>query len=108
MDGCKIIRYFEHGVVQAGYTSIVGGGDNAVILHYISNNAPLKDGDVVCGDAGCEYAWYTTDVTRAWPVNGIFTSAQRKLYRCTSAMAQLRRFKRVLPLKMCIWHPYIL
>ena len=77
----KISQVFRaRGGSGPGYTSIVGGGDNAVILHYISNNAPLKDGDVVCVDAGCEYAWYTTDVTRAWPVNGVFTSAQRKLY----------------------------
>ncbi|MEC8425047.1 MAG: aminopeptidase P N-terminal domain-containing protein, partial [Myxococcota bacterium] len=59
-----------------GYTTIVGGGANATILHYIENDAPLKDGDLVCVDAGCEFEWYTADVTRTWPVNGRFTSAQ--------------------------------
>jgi Xaa-Pro aminopeptidase len=63
-----------------GYTSIVGGGDNAVILHYINNDQPLLDGDLVCVDAGCEYGWYTADVTRTWPVNGCFSPPQRELY----------------------------
>ena len=77
----KISQVFRaRGGSGPGYTSIVGGGDNAVILHYISNNAPLQDGDIVCVDAGCEYAWYTADVTRAWPVNGVFSQAQRELY----------------------------
>lgn len=64
-----------------GYTTIVGGGANATILHYIENDAPLQDGDLVCVDAGCEFAWYTADVTRTWPVNGRFTDAQRAVYQ---------------------------
>jgi len=64
-----------------GYTTIVGGGSNATILHYIENSAPLKDGDLVCVDAGCEYGLYTGDVTRTWPVNGQFTEPQRELYQ---------------------------
>lgn len=63
-----------------GYPSIVGGGNNATVLHYMENNAVLRDGDLVCVDAGCEYQWYTTDVTRTWPVNGTFSPAQRDLY----------------------------
>lgn len=63
-----------------GYTSIVGGGVNATILHYIENSSELKDGDMVCVDAGCEYGMYTADVTRTWPVNGRFSDAQRTLY----------------------------
>jgi len=63
-----------------GYTSIVGGGANATILHYIENSSELKDGDMVCVDAGCEYGMYTADVTRTWPVNGRFTAPQRTLY----------------------------
>ena len=66
-------------VVQAhSYTSIVGGGNNAVILHYVSNDQPLRDGDVVCVDAGCELGSYTGTITRAWPVNGRFTEAQKE------------------------------
>jgi Xaa-Pro aminopeptidase len=63
-----------------GYTTIVGGGTNATILHYIENSAALADGDLVCVDAGCEYGLYTADVTRTWPVNGRFSGPQRMLY----------------------------
>ena len=63
-----------------GYSTIVGGGDNATILHYNVNRDVLRDGALVCVDAGCEYGWYTADVTRTWPVNGSFSEAQRQLY----------------------------
>ncbi len=71
-----------------GYATIVGGGDNATILHYSSNRDPLRDGTLVCVDAGCEYGWYTADVTRTWPVSGRFTGPQRDLYEVVLA-AQL-------------------
>ena len=64
-----------------GYPSIVGGGVNATILHYNTNHQELRDGDLVCVDAGCEYAFYTADVTRTWPVNGKFSEAQAELYQ---------------------------
>ena len=70
----------KNGGTGPGYTSIVGGGNNAVILHYVTNDQPLRDGDVVCVDAGCELGSYTGDVTRAWPVNGRFTKAQKEIY----------------------------
>lgn len=46
------------------------GGDRANILHYISNNQLVADGDLVLMDAGCEYHGYTSDITRTWPVSG--------------------------------------
>jgi len=64
-----------------GYTTIVGGGVNATILHYVENTAPLASGDLVCVDAGCEYGMYTADVTRTWPVNGKFSPPQRAMYQ---------------------------
>lgn len=64
-----------------GYTSIVGGGANATILHYHDNCDPLPDGGLVCVDAGCEYGFYTADVTRTWPVSGSFNADQRALYQ---------------------------
>jgi len=64
-----------------GYTSIVGSGSNATILHYIENADAMKDGDLVCVDAGCEYGFYTADVTRTWPVNGTFSRAQAEVYQ---------------------------
>lgn len=62
------------------YSPIVGGGANACILHYISNNQPLNDGDLLLVDAGCEYDGYASDITRTFPVNGRFSAAQRDLY----------------------------
>ena len=63
-----------------GYTSIVGGGENATILHYIENSEPLRDGDLLLIDAGCELDFYTADVTRTFPVNGVFSAPQRAVY----------------------------
>lgn len=64
----------------AGYTSIVGGGENATILHYHTNEDVLQDGDLVCVDAGGEFDGYTADVTRTWPVGGRFSAIQRQAY----------------------------
>ncbi|MDO3665369.1 Xaa-Pro aminopeptidase [Acinetobacter higginsii] len=62
------------------YNSIVGGGENACILHYVENNKPLKDGDLVLIDAACEYEFYASDITRTFPVNGKFSLEQKALY----------------------------
>jgi len=68
-----------------GYTPIVAGGDNANILHYHENDAALRDGDLLLIDAGGEYALYTADVTRTFPVNGRFSPAQRSVYEVVLA-----------------------
>lgn len=69
----------KNGCVPA-YNSIVGGGENACILHYVENNKPLKDGDLVLIDAACEYEFYASDITRTFPVNGKFSPEQKALY----------------------------
>jgi len=63
-----------------GYGTIVATGANSCILHYRAGEAVLQDGEVCLVDAGGEYRCYTADVTRTFPVSGIFTSAQRELY----------------------------
>jgi Xaa-Pro aminopeptidase len=73
-------REFISGGGTWAYEIIVAGGTNALTLHYVRNNAPLRDGELVLVDAGCEYAYHDTDVTRTYPVNGRFTKAQRLLY----------------------------
>ena len=78
------------------YSSIVGGGANGCILHYIDNNAELKSGDLVLIDAGAEYQHYAADITRTFPVNGKFTPAQRALYEVV-LKAQLAAIKQVKP-----------
>ncbi len=62
------------------YNSIVGGGENACILHYVENDKELKDGDLVLIDAAAEYQFYASDITRTFPVNGKFSPEQKALY----------------------------
>ncbi|MCC5884588.1 MAG: Xaa-Pro aminopeptidase [Halomonas sp.] len=69
-----------HGSSGPAYASIVGGGANACVLHYIENNAPLRDGELVLIDAGAEFDLYAGDITRTFPVAGRFSDAQRDLY----------------------------
>jgi Xaa-Pro aminopeptidase len=71
----------RHGGAGPGYTTIVGAGGNATILHYIENNCAVREGDLVLVDAGCEYDHYTADITRTWPASGTFTAIQRRVYQ---------------------------
>jgi Xaa-Pro aminopeptidase len=75
----------KHGSSGPGYTTIVGAGENATILHYIANRCAIADGDLVLVDAGCEYDHYTADITRTWPASGRFTPAQREVYEIVLA-----------------------
>ncbi len=68
------------GARSQAYPAIVGGGRNACVLHYIDNHDKLRDGDLVMIDAGCEYAYYASDITRTFPVGGHFSEIQRELY----------------------------
>ncbi len=68
------------GSERVGYGSIVAGGDNACILHYVENDQPLDDGSLLLIDAGAEYRHFTADITRTFPINGTFTTPQRAVY----------------------------
>ena len=70
----------RRGAAGPAYTSIVGGGPNATVLHYINNDAELRDGDLLLIDAGAEYKGYASDITRTFPINGRYTKAQREIY----------------------------
>jgi Xaa-Pro aminopeptidase len=63
-----------------GLPRIVGSGPNACVLHYRDNNRRMEAGDLVLVDAGCEFDYYASDVTRTWPVDGRFSPAQRAVY----------------------------
>jgi Xaa-Pro aminopeptidase len=84
------------GARRTGYGSIVAGGKNACILHYVENSARLRSGDLVLIDAGAEYHGYTADVTRTFPVSGKFTDAQRRVYEVV-LRAQRRAIAAVRP-----------
>ncbi|MEK8088469.1 Xaa-Pro aminopeptidase [Thermithiobacillus plumbiphilus] len=78
----------RQGATAPAYTSIVGGGVNACVLHYIENSRMLADGDLVLIDAGAEYGGYAADITRTFPVNGRFSPEQRDLYALVLAAQQ--------------------
>ncbi len=69
-----------HGAYSDAYTSIVACANSANTLHYINNDKKLVDGELILIDAGCEYEYYASDITRTIPVNGKFTQAQKELY----------------------------
>lgn len=73
-------EFMLHGAQSSAYSSIVGGGANSCVLHYIENNQVLQDGDILLIDAGCELDNYASDITRTFPVNGVFSDEQRIIY----------------------------
>ena len=73
-------EFRRHGSQFPAYTSIVAAGANACVLHYRADTAPVRNGDLVLIDAGCELDGYASDITRTFPANGRFTGPQRALY----------------------------
>ena len=81
----ELLSEIEHtfktnGAYSDAYTSIVASGNSANTLHYIENNKPLKNKELILIDAGCEYEYYASDITRTIPVNKKFTNSQKNLY----------------------------
>ena len=89
-------EFMMSGATGPAYTSIVGSGPNACVLHYIENCATLKSGDLVLIDAGCEYQNYAADITRTFPVNGKYSPAQSAIYDIVLA-AQDAAIKTIAP-----------
>ena len=87
---------FRQGSRSVAYPSIVAGGANACVLHYVENTDVLKDGDLVLIDAGAEHGYYASDITRTFPVNGRFSAEQKALYEVVLA-AQLAAIDAVRP-----------
>lgn len=85
-----VIEYIFHcnGAERVGFPSIVGSGPNSVILHYDRNRRRTQSGDLVVVDIGAEYAYYTADVTRTFPLSGRFTERQRAIYELVLATQQ--------------------
>lgn len=78
----------KHGSERVAYEPIVGSGPNATVLHYRSNDRKMQDGELLLVDAGCEYGYYASDVTRTWPVSGRFSEPQRAIYEIVLAAQQ--------------------
>lgn len=89
-------EFKRQGAYSDAYTSIVASGNSANTLHYIDNNQKLKSGELILIDAGCEYKYYASDITRTIPVNGRYTPVQKKLYEMILA-TQLKIIKMIKP-----------
>ena len=80
VEAVLLDTFRKYGSERAAYGSIVGSGPNACILHYRSNNRLMGAGDLLLIDAGCEYGYYASDVTRTFPVSGTFSPEQQAIY----------------------------
>jgi Xaa-Pro aminopeptidase len=89
-------EFARHDCFPPAYSTIVGGGVNSCVLHYIDNNARLNDGELVLIDAGGEYQYYASDITRTFPINGKYTNEQRAIYNLV-LQAQLTAIKSIKP-----------
>jgi Xaa-Pro aminopeptidase len=93
----ELLHEFRRQGAQApAYTPIVAGGANSCVLHYVANDAELRDGDLLLIDAGCEVEGYASDITRTFPVNGRFSGPQREIYELVLA-AQAAAIGQVKP-----------
>jgi len=80
LEALFLQQCYQAGCRSMAYSSIVGGGSNACVLHYVDNQDSLKSGDLVLVDAGGEFENYAADITRTFPVNGQFTDDQKSIY----------------------------
>ena len=88
LDAELLHAFREQGSQYPAYGSIVAAGANACVLHYRADKAPIRDGELVLIDAGCELDGYASDITRTFPANGKFTGPQRTLYELVLASQQ--------------------
>lgn len=96
IEALMIDVFRRRGAERVAYLPIVGSGPNATTLHYRQNNRQMRPGELLLIDAGCEYDYYASDVTRTFPVDGRFTEAQRKVYEVVLD-AQLAAIEAVRP-----------
>ena len=80
IEALYLYEFAKQGGRFAAYTSIVAGGDNACVLHYVDNNQDLNESDLLLVDAGCEFKMYASDITRTFPINGKFSEEQLAVY----------------------------
>ncbi len=78
--GAELHHDFERHGMECAYGSIVGGGANACVLHYVENRMPLEQGTLCLIDAGAEFEGYCADITRTFPVSGRYSPAQKAVY----------------------------
>ena len=96
VEAALLHTFRHHGAQAPAYTPIVAGGANACVLHYVANDQPLRAGDLVLIDAGCELDGYASDITRTFPVDSRFQGAPRDVYELVLA-AQAAAIAQVKP-----------
>ncbi len=96
LEGVYLNHFQYNGCRTTAYPSIVGGGINGCILHYVENSDRLNSQDLVLVDAGCEHHYYAGDITRTFPVSGKFSPEQRAIYNIV-LQAQLDAIKQIKP-----------
>jgi Xaa-Pro aminopeptidase len=96
MEAELLYEFRRRGAQSPAYGSIVAGGANACVLHYVSNEDVLREGDLVLIDAGCELGGYASDITRSFPVGSKFSAAQKEVYEIVLA-AQAAAIEQVKP-----------
>jgi len=96
IEGAILNSFAQQGTRESAYSSIVGGGANGCVLHYTENKDKLKANDLLLIDAGAEYDYYASDISRTFPVNGKFSKAQRAIYEIVLD-AQLAAIEKVQP-----------
>lgn len=96
IDALLQYTFLRRGSTGPAYDNIVAGGANACILHYHENDQELRDGELLLIDAGAEWSYYASDVTRTFPVGGTFSAEQRAIYEVVLA-AQLAGIEHVKP-----------
>jgi Xaa-Pro aminopeptidase len=80
LDAVMLYHYLAGGAKDRGYHAIIAGGENAFYGHYCENDCQLNDGDIVLVDCAPDYHYYTSDIGRMCPVNGIYSKTQRAIY----------------------------
>lgn len=95
LEAILLYEFCRQGARFPAYSSIVGSGKNSCVLHYVTNDKKIADGDVVLIDAGAEYQYYAADITRTFPANGKFSDSQRAIYELvlnaqTAAIAAIK------------------
>ncbi len=91
-----LYQFVQEGARHQAYNAIVGSGPNACILHYNDNNRAMRDGELVLIDAGAEFDYYASDITRTFPVNGVFSKEQKAIYNLV-LKAQLAAIEVIRP-----------
>jgi Xaa-Pro aminopeptidase len=94
IEAFYLYEFSKRGGRFSAYTPIVAGGEHACVLHYVENSQPLKDGELLLVDAGCEYELYASDITRTFPINGKFSHPQLAIYEVVME-AQLKSIEAI-------------